>query len=99
MRRRLATLSVLFLIALMVQIIAPIAASWTPAIAASDSLSFAEVCHRGAASIKPLSRQTADRTPVASMRCGWSSCVRHCGLRVEAPRVDTFLYHTLRMQE
>ena len=67
MRRRLATLSVLFLIALMVQIIAPIAASWTPAIAASDSLSFAEVCHRGAASIKPLSRQTADRTPVASI--------------------------------
>lgn len=45
MRRRRQQLIPVFLIALVVQILAPIAASWAAAIAASDPLVAAEICH------------------------------------------------------
>jgi Protein of unknown function (DUF2946) len=44
MRRRLQKFLPIFLIALAVQILAPIASSWTAAIAASDPLGAAEIC-------------------------------------------------------
>lgn len=44
MRARLQEYLPLFLFALMVQIIAPIGASWAAAIVASDPLSVAEIC-------------------------------------------------------
>ena len=49
MRRRLKNFLPIVLIALMVQIFAPIGACWAAAIAASDPLAGAEICHGGAA--------------------------------------------------
>src|SRR5215475_5858310 len=45
MRRRLEKFLPIVLIALMVQILAPIGACWAAAIAASDPLPAAEICH------------------------------------------------------
>jgi hypothetical protein len=45
MRRRLEKFLPIVLIALMVQILAPIGACWAAAIAASDRLPAAEICH------------------------------------------------------
>lgn len=45
MRRRYQKYLPIVLIALMVQILAPIGACWAAAIAASDPLSAAEICH------------------------------------------------------
>jgi Protein of unknown function (DUF2946) len=45
MRRRLQKFLPIVLIALMVQIFAPIAACWAAAVAASDPLGAAEICH------------------------------------------------------
>ena len=45
MRRRLQKFLPVVLIALAVQILAPIAASWAAAVASSDPLQAAEICH------------------------------------------------------
>jgi len=45
MRQRLRGLIPILLLALMVQILAPIGATWAVAIAASDPLGAAEICH------------------------------------------------------
>jgi Protein of unknown function (DUF2946) len=45
MRSRLRKYLPIFLVALLVQILAPIGASWAAAVAASDPLSKAEICH------------------------------------------------------
>jgi hypothetical protein len=45
MRQRLQGCLPILLIALMVQILAPIGAAWSVASAASDPLRFAEICH------------------------------------------------------
>jgi hypothetical protein len=45
MRARLQKYLPIFLVALSVQILAPICASWAAAVAASDPLSAAEICH------------------------------------------------------
>jgi hypothetical protein len=50
MRRRLKKFLPIVLIALMVQILAPIGACWAAAIAASDPLQGIEICHSDAAS-------------------------------------------------
>ena len=49
MRRRFQKYLPVVLIALMVQIFAPIGACWAAAIAASDPLATAEICHDGGA--------------------------------------------------
>lgn len=49
MRRRFQRYLPVVLIALMVQIFAPIGACWAAAIAASDPLATAEICHDGGA--------------------------------------------------
>ncbi|WP_035689538.1 DUF2946 domain-containing protein [Bradyrhizobium elkanii] len=49
MRRRLKNFLPVFLIALMVQIFAPIAACWAAGIAASDPLAAAIICHDNSA--------------------------------------------------
>lgn len=49
MRRRLQKFLPIVMIALMVQIFAPIGACWAAAIAASDPLSTAAICHDSAA--------------------------------------------------
>jgi hypothetical protein len=45
MRARLQKYLPIFLIALLVQVLAPIGASWAAAVAASDPLSAAEICY------------------------------------------------------
>lgn len=47
MRRRLQKFLPIILIALVMQILAPIGATWAAAIAASDPLSAAPICHGG----------------------------------------------------
>jgi hypothetical protein len=44
MRSRLRKFFPIFLVALLVQVLAPIGATWLAALAASDPLSFAEIC-------------------------------------------------------
>jgi hypothetical protein len=48
MRRRLQKFLPIVLIALMVQILAPVAACWAAAVAASDPLRTTEICHDSA---------------------------------------------------
>ena len=58
MRRRLRKFLPIVLIALVVQILAPIAACWAAGIAASDPLHAAAICHDNAASTSGQTDQT-----------------------------------------
>ena len=60
MRRRLKNFLPIVLIALVVQIFAPIGACWAASIAASDPLAVAVICHGNAASTS--TSQQSDRT-------------------------------------
>lgn len=60
MRRRLQKFLPIFLIALAVQILAPIAAGWTAALAISDPLAAAEICHSNSAALPESGDQGAD---------------------------------------
>jgi hypothetical protein len=87
MRRRLQIYLPAFLIALMVQIFAPIAASWTAAIAVSDPLSFAEICHSAS-----TFNQKGDQGGQQHDRCDACSicCLATANGSVETPRIHTF---------
>src|SRR3979411_2871700 len=61
MRRRLKNFLPIVLIALVVQIFAPIGACWAASIAASDPLAAAVICHGNAASTSGQSDQTGHR--------------------------------------
>lgn len=61
MRRRLKQFLPLILIALMVQIFAPIGACWAASIAASDPLAGAVICHGDTASHPGQTDQAGDR--------------------------------------
>ena len=61
MRRRLRKFFPIVLIALVVQIFAPIGACWAASIAASDPLAAAVICHGNAASTSGQSDQTGHR--------------------------------------
>jgi hypothetical protein len=61
MRRRLQKYLPIVLIALMVQILAPIAASWAAAMVAADPLGATEICHSLPASNSARGDQGADR--------------------------------------
>jgi len=60
MRRRLQKYLPIVLIALMVQILAPIAASWAAAMVAADPLGATEICHNLPASDSAQGDQGAD---------------------------------------
>ena len=60
MRRRLTKFLPIVMIALMVQILAPVAASWAAAMVASDPLGGAEICHSLPASDSSQGDQGAD---------------------------------------
>lgn len=60
MRRRLLRFLLVFLIALAVQVLAPIASSWTAAIAASDPLGAADICFNNTAQTPAPGDQGAD---------------------------------------
>jgi hypothetical protein len=60
MRQRLQKFLPIVLIALMVQILAPISACWAAAVAAADPLQGIEICHSDAASGQGDSRHAHD---------------------------------------
>jgi hypothetical protein len=60
MRKRLNKFLPIVLIALVVQILAPIVASWAAAMVATDPIGAAEICHSLPASDQPQSDQGAD---------------------------------------
>ena len=62
MRRRLKSFLPIVLIALVVQIFAPIGACWAASIAASDPLAAAVICHGNAASTPGQTDKTGHRT-------------------------------------
>jgi Protein of unknown function (DUF2946) len=85
MRRRLRKFLPIVLIAVMVQILAPIAACWAASIAASDPLlRAAAICHDDGASNSGQTDQTGQ--PRAHDGCCSVCSVAHTGAPVDAPQ-------------
>src|SRR5215475_9663335 len=87
MRRRLQKYMPIVLIALMVQIFAPIGACWAAAIAASDPLRTAEICHdTGSAGGSQQGDQTGqhDEHGSACAIC----CLASATASIDTPKVD-----------
>jgi hypothetical protein len=87
MRRRLRKFLPIVLIALTVQIFAPIGACWAASIAASDPLHAAVICHGDAASAQGQTNQT-DQTGQHRAHDGCCSVcsVLHTGAPVDTPQ-------------
>jgi hypothetical protein len=83
MRRRLVKFLPIVLIAVLVQIFAPIGATWAASIAASDPLHAAAICHGDAASVPNPSDQSGK--PRAHDCCSVCNVV-HTGGPVDAPQ-------------
>jgi hypothetical protein len=83
MRRRLKKFLPIVLIALAVQIFAPIGACWAASIAASDPLATAVICHGNAASTSGQSDQTGHR---AHDGCCSACSVLSTGAPVDVPQ-------------
>jgi hypothetical protein len=84
MRRRLRKFLPIVLIAVMVQILAPIAACWAASIAASDPLHAAAICHDDGASNSGQTDQTGQ--PRAHDGCCSFCSVAHTGAPIDAPQ-------------
>jgi len=87
MRRRLRNFLPIVLIALTVQILAPVGACWAASIAASDPLRGAAICHDAAAAAGQADNQT-DQTgaPRAHDGCCSFCRVADAGAPVETPQ-------------
>ena len=87
MRRRLRNFLPVVLMALAVQILAPIGACWAASIAASDPLHAAAICHDAAATQDQTNNQT-DQTgqPRAHDGCCSVCSVADAGALVETPQ-------------
>jgi hypothetical protein len=87
MRRRLRNFLPVVLMALAVQILAPIGACWAASIAASDPLLAAAICHDAAATQDQTNNQT-DQTgqPRAHDGCCSVCSVADVGAPVETPQ-------------
>ena len=85
MRRRLQRYLPVVLIALVVQILAPVAACWAAATVISDPLGAVEICHSDPAS------QAADSDPRSDHRTHGGACViccaAHASASFDAPRL------------
>src|SRR4029078_11672064 len=84
MRKRLKNFLPVVLIALAVQIFAPIGACWAATIAASDPLAGAVICHGIA---PPGSGQTAQPGPRAHVGCCSVCSVLQTGAPVDVPQI------------
>jgi hypothetical protein len=96
MRRRLGKFLPIVLIAVLVQIFAPIGATWAASIAASDPLHAAEICHGDAASVpKPTDQSGQPRAHDCCSVCN----VVHTGGPVGSPQaaVTTPWRHVARV--
>lgn len=83
MRKRLKNFLPIVLIALVVQIFAPIGACWAASIAASDPLAAAVICHGNANATPGQSDQTGNR---AHDGCCSVCSVLHTGVPVDVPQ-------------
>ena len=79
MRRRLRNFLPVVLIALAVQILAPIGACWAASIAASNPLLAAAICHDGAATQDQTGNQTGQPRAHDGC-CSVCSIAHNCGL-------------------
>jgi hypothetical protein len=88
MRRRLHNYLPIVLIALMVQVFAPIGACWAAAMAASDPLATAEICHDGASA----AGQQGDQTGQHNEHGGACAicCLASAGASIDTPMIATF---------
>ena len=84
MRRRLRSFLPIVLMALAVQILAPIGACWAASIAASDPLHAAPICSGGAASALDQTGQ-ADGQRAHDGACAMC-CVAHAGASLDTPK-------------
>jgi hypothetical protein len=84
MRRRLAKFLPIVLIALLVQIFAPIGATWAASIAASDPLHAAVICHGNAGSTSSPTDQSGPQR--AHNGCCSVCSVAHTGAPVDMPQ-------------
>jgi hypothetical protein len=85
MRRRLRKFLPVVLIALTVQIFAPIAACWAATIAASDPLHAAAICHGGAAA----EQGQTDQTDPTGQQRAYDGCCSVCSVLHTGAPVDT----------
>jgi hypothetical protein len=87
MRRRLRKFLPIVLMALTVQILAPIAACWAASVAASDPLHAAVICHDGA-SAQGQTDNPSDQTgqPRVHDGCCSACSVAHAGAPVDPPQ-------------
>jgi hypothetical protein len=88
MRRRLQKYLPIVLIAVMVQIFAPIAACWAAAIASSDPLRAVEICHATAGGAGQQDDQTGQHDEHGS-GCA-ICCLVSAGASIDTPRIEVF---------
>ena len=88
MRRWLRNFLPIVLIALTVQILAPIGACWAAGIAASDPLHAAAICHDDGASTQGQTNNQTDQTsqPRAHDGCCSVCSAAHTGVPVDTPQ-------------
>ncbi len=86
MRQRLRGFFPILLIALMVQIFAPIGATWTAAIAAADPLRGLEICHSASGGAPAGDDQGRQHAHEACVLC----CVAQAGAALDTPRPAVF---------
>jgi hypothetical protein len=84
MRRRLGKFLPIVLIAVLVQIFAPIGSTWAASIAASDPLSAAAICHGNAAATGHQTDQSGQQR--AHNGCCSVCSVVHTGAPVDTPQ-------------
>jgi hypothetical protein len=87
MRRRLQKFLPIVLIALMVQVLAPIGACWAAAIAASDPFGLAAICHDSGAGSGQQGDQGGEH-PAHDGACA-ICCVLHASASADTPRLPT----------
>jgi DUF2946 family protein len=87
MRRRLEWLLPIALFALLLQLAAPVGASWFTAAALADPLPLAEICHSGA---DAAPADQGDDHHACSLDCV-ICCVLHAGGALDAPRTPVLL--------
>ena len=86
MRHRLRGFFPILLIALMVQILAPIGATWTVAIAASDPLRGLEICHSDPDGVPASDDQNGQHVHEACVLC----CAAQTGAVLDNPQFTAF---------
>src|SRR5579871_6049601 len=86
MRQRFQKYLPIVLIALMVQIFAPIGACWAAAIAASDPLAAAEICHNSASAPAQQDNQTTPHSQHGGA-CA-ICCLAGAGASIDTPKIE-----------